>query len=266
VAENLVRLGQPVILLSAIGADLVGDQIVQQLLAAGVDISSILRSPEWPTGTYLAVVNSNGVLQYALDDMRASAAITPEYLQNHARLFKESSLVFFDANLSPEALRSAVTLARRARIPICADPTSVSLAAKLRPYLSWLYLITPNNAEASVLCERSIEASKRRQALEAAKCLVTKGLKIAIVTLAQFGVCYATSETNGYVPAIRTEIVDPTGAGDALSAAVIFALLNNIPLDDAIRLGVSSASLTMHHRGAVVTDLTLQKLYDQLVI
>ena len=66
--------------------------------------------------------------------------------------------------------------------------------------------------------------------------------------------------------AIRTEIVDPTGAGDALTAAVIFSMLNQIPLDDAVRLGVSAASLTLRHRGAVVPDLSLEKLYDQLVI
>jgi len=56
---------------------------------------------------------------------------------------------------------------------------------------------------------------------------------------------------------------DPTGGGDALSAAVIFALLNDIPIDDAVRLGVSAASLTLGHRGAVLPDLSLEKLYNQ---
>jgi pseudouridine kinase len=84
--------------------------------------------------------------------------------------------------------------------------------------------------------------------------------------MAEQGLCYATSETSGYIPAIKTSIVDPTGAGDALSATVIFALLNDIPIDDAVRLGVSAASLTLRYRGAVVPDLSLEKLYDQLVI
>jgi pseudouridine kinase len=96
--------------------------------------------------------------------------------------------------------------------------------------------------------------------------MVSMGVEIAIITLAQFGVCYATSETNGFVPAIRTEIVDPTGGGDALTAAVMFGLLNEMPLDDAIRLGVSAATLALRSPGAVVPDLTLEKLYDQLVI
>jgi pseudouridine kinase len=89
---------------------------------------------------------------------------------------------------------------------------------------------------------------------------------IALITMAEFGVCYATSETNGHFPAIRTNIVDPTGAGDALTAAVIFALLNEIELDDAIRLGVSAASLTLRYPGTVDPNLSLEKLYDQLLI
>jgi pseudouridine kinase len=266
VAENLARLGQPAILLSAVGADTAGDLLLQQLDSAGVDISAVQQIDDRPTGTYLAVVNNKGVLQLALDDMRTSAAISPEYLNEHAGLFKQAALLYLDANSPPETIRRAVVLARRAHLPICADPTSATLAERLRPYLSRLTMITPNNAEAGVLCDRSIDVARRRQAMEAAKCLVSQGVKIAIITLAQFGVCYATSETAGYLPAIRTEIVDPTGAGDALSAAVIFGLLNDIPLDDSLQLGVSAAALTLHHSGAVLPDLSLQKLYDQLVI
>ena len=266
VAENLARLGHPVILLTAVGNDQVGDQLIQKTQDAGVDVHLVVRTNEYPTGTYLAVVNSKGELQYALDDMRSIAALTPSYLQEHADLFHEASLLFVDANLSKETLRKAVSLAYRAKIPIFADPTSTMLAHRLRPYLSKLNMITPNGAEANILCGRTIDCSKRRQALEAAKCLVSQGVDIAIITRARFGVCYATSETSGQVPAIQTEIVDPTGGGDALTAAVIFALLNEIPLDDAIRLGVSAAALTLRHSGSVVPDLTLEKLYDQLVI
>ena len=266
VAENLARLGQPAVLLSAVGADTAGDLLLQQLDSAGVDVSAVQQIDDRPTGTYLAVVNNKGVLQFALDDMRTSAAISPEYLNEHAELFKQAALLYLDANSPPVTIRRAVALARKAHLPICADPTSTSLAERLRPYLSRLTMITPNNAEAGVLCDRSIDVTHRRQAMEAAKCLVSQGVKIAIITLAQFGVSYATSETAGYLPAIRTEIVDPTGAGDALSAAVIFGLLNDIPLDDALQLGVSAAALTLHHPGAVLPDLSLQKLYDQLVI
>ena len=102
------------------------------------------------------------------------------------------------------------------------------------------------------------------EAINAAKCMVSQGVQIAIVTMAELGVCYATSETSGYVPPVRTEIIDPTGAGDALTAAVLFGLLNRMPIDDAMRLGVAAASLTLAYRGAVAPELSLEKVYDQL--
>ena len=171
-------------------------------------------------------------------------------------------MVFLDANLPVKTIRAAVNLARRARIPVCADPTSASLAERLKPFLTKLYLITPNCKEASVLTGQSFEASEHQAALDAARGLVNHGVGIALVALAEFGVVYATSETTGHISAIRTRIIDPTGAGDAMTAAVLYALLNEYDLDDAIRLGVSAASLTLRHTGSVSPTLSLEGLYD----
>ena len=99
-------------------------------------------------------------------------------------------------------------------------------------------MISPNSNEASILCDPSQQVSNRKQALEAAKCMVGQGVGVAIITLAERGLCYATSEISGYIPAFRTEVLDPTGAGDALSAAVIFAILNGMQIDEAMQLGV----------------------------
>jgi pseudouridine kinase len=198
--------------------------------------------------------------------MRITTAISKEYLRSKASLFEAASLVFIDTNLSKESLRTVMTLSRRNDLPVCADPTSSSLVEKLRPYLDKLFLITPNHNEASVLCERPIGATRPDEATDAAKYLVTCGVEVAIVTLAELGLCYATTETCGHIPAIHREIVDPTGAGDALTAAVLFGLLNHVPLDEAMRLGVSAAALTMGSPGAVRPDLNVQMLYDTLII
>lgn len=266
VAENLARLGQPVNLITAVGDDDAGQRLLDQTRAAGVNVDSVCCTGQHPTGSYLAVINSAGALQYAVDDMRVMAVLTPDAMRERAEMFKEASLLFIDANLPKDTLRTILSLARRARLKVCADPVSTLLGSRLQPYLSRLYLITPNSAEAAMFCEPIPKSSTRRQAMTAAKSLVSQGVEIAIVTLAELGLCYATSETSGYIPAIRTEILDPTGAGDALTAAVIFALLNDIPLDDAVRLGISAASLTLRYRGTVSSELSLEKLYDQLVI
>lgn len=264
VAENLARLGQPVNLLTVVGNDQTGEQLLNMTADAGVDVTAVLRTAQHPTSTYLAVIDTGGRMQYGLDDMRAMSALTADYVREHEDLFYDASVLFVDANLPKETLRAAMALARKARLPVCADPTSQALAERIRPYLPRLSLISPNSAEAAVLCGHPFNASSRREALGAANHLVAEGAGIVMITMAEFGVCYATAETSGRIPAIRTSIIDPTGAGDALTATVIFALLNDIPLDDAVRLGVAAASLTLRHRGAVVPDLSLENLYDQL--
>jgi pseudouridine kinase len=266
IAENLGRLGQPVRLLTVVGDDASGDELLAHATKAGVDVSAVIRSKDYPTGHYLGVVDKNGVLKFAVDDMRLMEELTSAYLKEQEELFKSSSLVFVDANLPKKTIRTSLSLARRANVPVCADPTSSSLAEKLKTFVPRLFLVTPNCQEARVLTGLSFETSERDAATEAARALVNKGANIALVALAEFGVVYATSETTGYVPAIRTSISDPTGAGDAMTAAVIFALLNEIELDDAVRLGVSAASLTLRHPGSVFPELSLEGLYDQLLI
>ncbi len=266
VAENLARLGQDVILVTAVGDDQSGEELMKQIRGAGVDTSYILKTDDHPTGSYLGIVDQSGVLQFALDDINATNAITPEYIRSLAGVIGEASLIVIDANLPEDTLRIIFSQARKARIPVCADPTSTNLAGRLRPFLDRLRLITPNSSEAGILCEQSIEDNHPEEAIDAAKCLVGQGVDIVMITLAEFGVVYATSETRGYIQAIRTAIVDPTGAGDALHATVIYSLLNEIPLDDAVRLGVTAASLTLRQRGTVIEDLSLEMLYDQLVI
>lgn len=265
VAENLARLGQPVCLITAVGEDHTGDQLIKQVSEVGVDVSAVLRTPLHPTGTYLGVVGSSGKLHFALDDINATNALTPDYIQRQAGLFEGARMIFLDANLPRDTLRTVFSLARKSGLPVCADPTSASLAERIRPYLPRLRMITPNSAEAGVLCDQPFEDRSRQAALDAAKCLVSQGVEIALISLAEFGVVYATSATSGHIPAVRTRIMDPTGAGDSLTATVIFGLLNEIPLDDAVRLGVTAASLTLRHRGTVVQDLSLEMLYDHLI-
>lgn len=267
VAENLARLGHSVNLITVVGNDEVGEQLLAKTAEAGVNLEAVMCVDEFPTGFYLAVVDSQGKLELALDDMHVMEALTPEYIREQAVFFKNASMLFLDANLPKKTLRTTLSLARKARLPVCADPTSTILAERLLPYLPRLTLITPNSAEAAFFCKTDYgELVDQYQAVEAAKHLVSQGVGIAIITMAELGLCYATSEMSGYIPAIRTPIVDPNGAGDALSATVIFALLNEIPLDDAVRLGVSAASLTLRYPGAVVPDLSIEKLYDELVI
>ncbi|MDT8896680.1 carbohydrate kinase family protein [Thermanaerothrix sp. 4228-RoL] len=266
VAENLARLGLPVSLISAVGDDPIGRQLLEYTAKIGVDTSACLRVGDYGTASYIALLGKEGDLRYGLDDMRILSRLSAEYIKSQAALFQSASLIFVDANLSTPALRAVFQLARRAKLPIFADATSVSLAPKLLPFLPRLTFLTANRLEATALLQGAIEVNDRFSALEAARTFVRMGVQIAIIALAEFGVCYATSETSGHVPAIRTRVIDPTGAGDAMTAAIIFGLTNGMDIDEAVRLGVSAASLTLSHPGSVSPQLSLESLYERLII
>ncbi|MEW6179216.1 MAG: carbohydrate kinase family protein [Chloroflexota bacterium] len=266
VAENLARLGQTVSLISAVGKDDLGAQLLHHTASAGVDVSRCLQISDVGTAAYIAILDEKGNLYYGLDDMTILRHISSSYLRSLADLFAESALIFVDANLSPATLRTVFSLANRYKIPVCADATSTILAKRIQNYIPRLFLLNANRSEASALLGSGFEVNDAASALSAARQFIRMGVEIAVIPIAEGGVCYATSETSGHIPAVLTRIVDSIGAGDALTATTIFGILNDMDIDEAIRLGVTAASLTLTHPGAVVPNLSLELLYERLMI
>lgn len=264
VADNLTRLGVETVLLSAIGNDGSGKRILNNAAEVGINTDFCIVSEEYHTSAYLAVLDEKGNLVMSVDDMNVMHCITPQTIEDRRELIVNAEMVVLDSNLSQETIDTLTRMAVRYSVPVCADPTSTSLAVRLKPHLSDIYLITPNVAEAEVLADYAIE--DENDAIFAARKLVNAGVKIALITLAEEGVVYATASASGHLPAMATELVDSTGASDALTATVVFGLLNDMPADESIRLGVSAAALTLASDDTVYQELSLELLYDSLVI
>jgi pseudouridine kinase len=264
IAENLARLGVCTTLISAVGNDRVGHLILEATAESGVDVSHVLVSERHRTAGYIAILDRGGAPLHAIDGMEIMASVTPGLIYRQRKLFRGASMIVVDANLSPKTLDAVVKLARKYRKPVCADPTSALLAPRLKPYLSDIKLMTPNVREAAVLAGLPLDEEMNVHSL--ALKLVALGVETVIITLAEMGLYYATSDESGRVPALQRDIVDLTGAGDALTAAVIFGLLNQFPVSEAVRLGVSAAALTIQCPETVCPNLSLDRLYDELVI
>lgn len=263
VAENLARLGEKAILLSAVGTERSGRQVRDQIADAGVDVSQLIEKGDHRTATYMAIYDDEGSLVLSVDDMAIVALITPAVIYRRRSLIRDAAMVFTDANLPPASLATLMREAQQHHVPVSADPTSVPLAARLKPHLAQLHMVTPDIQEAEVLCGRTLR-NTRSQGIAAAKQLVTLGVRVAVVTLAEMGVCYATPDGSGHVPAVNTQVVDRTGAGDALTAGVVFGLINGFPVDEAVRLGAAAAALTLRHDNSVCQTMSLDCLYDAL--
>lgn len=264
IAENLARLGVQVALLSVVGADLLGRRLLERTAAAGVDVSRVISSLDHSTGAYLALFTDENHRGYALDDMTQLKLATPQYVQTHQALLQEARMVMVDGNVDRETVATTLSLAKERGVPVGLDPASVRRAYALRPHLAEFSMVTPNRAEAEALLDISIGSSEA--ALEVARRMVGLGVEVAIITLAEEGLVYATSEGHGRIPAIRCDVVDWTGAGDALAAGVIYGLINQMPVDEGMRLGIAAATLTLKSAESVNPEMSLEQLYANMVI
>jgi pseudouridine kinase len=266
VAENLARLGAEVILISAVGDDPTGERLMAQTAGSGVFTNYIMTVQGHNTGAYIALLDSDGSLAVALDDVTVMEFITPNYLNLNRRLFRDAEMVMIDGSLTPETMKTAVRLATKYDKPLCADPSSARLAYKLRPYLSKLHLVVPNEVEAAELIEVDFSGSDPDSSLELARQLVKMGVETVVLTLSNFGIDYATSDEVGYIPANYSEMVDSTGTGDAVTAAIMFGMLNDLSTIESIRLGAAAAGLTLQTVETAIPDLSLDMLYEHLIV
>ena len=265
IAENLVRLDIETVLLTAIAEDDIGQHLITHSTLAGIDCGHALRVNGARTAMSLLVYHTEDECTQ-IDDLSIAAALDSDYLLEHEWLFKDAALIVIDATLSDDALDTIFELATRYQVRVCADPTSPLMANRLCDYIESLYLIVPNASETAALCSLAEPATERESAIGTAQSLVNMGADIAVVTLGEKGLAYADSSGGGYIRALHTEVVDPAGAGDAFSGAVIFGILNGVPIDEAMRLGVAAASLTLASEDRVLQSLHPDLLYDELSV
>lgn len=263
-ATNLAMLGVKTALLSAVGTDMVGQRLVERTAAAGVDVSRVIKSPDVSTGAYLAIFTDDNQRGYALDDVSQLKLVTPEYVRSHKTLLRNSRMVMMDGNVDTETVATVLDLVGRHDVRVCMDPVSLHRAFALRPYLSEFYMITPNRVEAEALLDLTIRSANDAQ--DAAGAMVAAGVSVAIITLGEDGLVYATSEARGRIPAIRCDVEDWTGAGSALSAAVVYGMLNDMPVDECMRLGVAAATLTLQSAESIYPGMSLDQLYANMVV
>lgn len=270
VAENLARLGRSVHLVSAVGQDPAGERLLAETAAAGVLTGAVVRSAH-PTGSYAAVLDHDGELVVAVADMDAVAGLRPEDLPRLGDLVAGARLLVMDANLSPATAAYALELAAAREVPALVEPVSVAKAAALGAVLDGtrpVHTLTPNRDELAALTGRPV--GDDAEVAAAVRDLVARGVQRVWVRLGAegsllFDADSAADEAAVRCPAQPADVVDVTGAGDAMLAGYAHALLAGAPPVDAVRVGQAAAALTVQVRRSVRADLTpalLQRALD----
>src|SRR5687768_5499694 len=96
VAENLSRLGAEVILISAVGDDQTGRRLLEPTAEAGVNVDYVITAPGQHSGAYIALLDENGTMSVAVDDISVMSQVSGSYLYQNRRLFREAAMIMID--------------------------------------------------------------------------------------------------------------------------------------------------------------------------
>jgi len=270
IAHNLALLNVPVTLLSAVGDDGEGIRTLEETGKAGVKTGQMIISGEHPTGIYLAILDEKGEMEVAVSDMRILEEVTVEYLRSKAYLIKESKIVVMDTNIPEQSVEYVVDLCNKVKVPLLIEPVSVEKTRKLRNVLDgsgrWTVdYITPSKDELESILEAEIgdDPDLDLDIVRAVDELKGKGVKNVIVTLGKRGICVSygradegrKEDWHKFMAPYRGEVVDVTGAGDALVAGLVYGIYKGYSLEVAARFGLAAAALTISTKEAVRRDL-----------
>ncbi|GAA4017195.1 PfkB family carbohydrate kinase [Deinococcus rubellus] len=261
-AQNLAQLGVPTRLLGVVGDDAFGESLLNLTAASGVDVSGVLRRAG-PSGSYLAVLTEDGELHAGLSSMALTAALTDAEAQRWAGHLDTASALIVDANLPPEVVARLLDEAARRGVPSVLEPVSAPKAGRLRPLLSParpVWLLSPDRAELAALTEQNLTAADDAALLDAAQQLRQRGADFVLITLGQRGSWLVGEGLPIHTPARQAQVLDVTGAGDALLAGLIAARWYGQGWPDALRQAHLCAALTIEALGAVRADLSSERL------
>lgn len=256
VAENLARLGLPVALVAAVGDDAGGRMLLEQAALVGIDTRAVIRLRRHVSDSYTAVLAPDGSLELGLAAMPLVESLNPWALQASQALRAGAALVVADGNLPTDAWPLLLGEARASGVPLVCVAVSEAKMERLPESLAGLHLLILNAGELATVAAESAEAFAALHRRGVARVLVSNGA--AGLSLSEPG------HAPRHWPAPAVDVVDVTGAGDALSAGVCAALLRDRDdFDAAARLGLDLAALTLQTEDSVHPDLNPRFLEER---
>jgi len=244
------KLGGHVHFLGAVGHDIFGEAMKNQLLAYGVDISSVATRETISSGVALIEV-CQGENEIALD-LGANETITEKEIDDFLKNAKKGDLFLTQGENNLEALAESLQKAHQKGLLTLLNPAPAN--PTMKDFLLNVDCILPNETEAALLtCTSDLELAAKRL-----------GVPSVVVTLGAKGFfAHTKDESYQHLP-IKVNVVDTTGAGDAFCGAYAYFLSNKIAEKEALWMASIYASLKTTRKGSSVAMPTQEELKDYL--
>ena len=262
IAENMRCLGLDTRLITAVGEDKEGQMIRESAMQMGIDMEETLVTAKESTSSYMYILNDERELVAAISDMSVVDMLTPGFFNRLLAKIDYSPYTVIDGNLPQASIEYLAMNLKETKLVL--DPVSVAKAVRALDVLGSFYAVKVNKLEAEALLGTEL---KSKGAIEAAgKALLDKGVNRVFITLGGDGVYYCDAEGGFFRQAMKVDVVNVTGAGDAFTAAMVYAFVNDLNRDETVDFCVGASVLALSSHDTISSDMSptaIKQLYKQ---
>ncbi|HUV68529.1 MAG TPA: ribokinase [Terracidiphilus sp.] len=239
-AVAAARLGYPVHMVGAVGEDVFGQSLLDNLAQSGVRTHAVTRIPG-PSGLAPILVAENGENSIVVIP-GANGKMDPAAIDRESALIRSAGMVLCQLELPLETVAHTLALCAQAGVPILLDPAPAApLPDAVFLQTTWF---TPNETEAAFYLGHNAAPE------QAAQQLLDKGLQGVVLKRGAEGVYVAVQGKAAWVKAFPVQPVDTVAAGDCFNGAFAVALLEGSDPWTAARFASAAAAISVTRPGA----------------
>ena len=260
IALNLTKLEVSNYLISVFGNDVNGEKFITDSKENGMDIQHCKKVDGDHTSTYLYVVEPNGHRKIGIDNMDIYNEITPEFLNKKIGLINSSKYCVIDTNIPKETIE---WLYDNCKVPIIVKTVSLNKNYKLVKGINNIntLIITPDElkqiAEIFIDGETTIEKGMN--------ILLEKGVKNIIVFSSDKGLLFFKNEERSIeIDKVIDRSANTNGASAALTAAVVWGLMNQMNWEEILKFAYTTAVNCMESEDSVNNDLSVSLIQRKI--
>lgn len=261
IAENLARLNERVSLMSLVGNDTIGVNLLKDNKKL-MEVFATESLDNQPTGSYYSIIDKHGNMSVGFADMSINDLMDRTWILEHRKHLILSSWIVADTNIKKSGLEALVEFSNNEEKNLCIVGVSGPKMRNMPDDIYGVNLIITNLDESQTYFH-----SNSDDLFSLAKLWLDKGVERIVITEGKKGFVYGDKSFLKHQEAFIVEekdIVDVTGAGDAFSAATIYGIINNLKFEEAVKLGAISSSLTIKQKHAVYPNLSINLLKKEL--
>lgn len=243
VVEDIANVELEPTFISLVDNDAMGEDVIQKLKRHKVD-TRYMRKVENGMGIWLAVFDHEG-------DVVASISKRPDHspieriLDDHGdEIFKDADSIVIEIDIDKEIVKKTFYYAEKYGKKVYAIVSNMSIAIERRDFLRRTSCFVCNQQEAGILFSEDYDSMLPEELSE----ILPERIRLAkipqmVVTMGGDGAVYADQEGNqGVYPALKVDVIDTTGAGDAFFSGVCIGLTYGKTLREACGIGTRLAS------------------------